>query len=197
MIINQGKKLENAVAFFAIEFKRFHKYWPAQMWIYKLLALLDFRILKATGRPCIGIEYTAMKNGPVPDVLYSNRYNGSVSDTFQFVSVGNHRFDIEAKKEPDLDYFSDRAIDEMKNLVREFINSAKTLDDLISETHKLRSWNTAMEAAKKIGRESLLMEYADEFEENPMTKEGDKLTFQEEHFVEFEKRRKEELEENV
>ena len=197
MIVNQSKKLENAVAFFATEFEKRYKHWPAQMWIYKLLALLDFRMLKVTGRPCIGIEYTAMKNGPVPNVLYFNRYNGIASDVFQIVSAGNQRFDIEAKKEPDLDYFSERAIDEMKNLAREFIESGRTLGDLIAETHKLRSWNAAMEAAREIGRESLPMEYADEFEENPMTKDGDKLTFQEESFVEYEKRRREEFEESA
>lgn len=193
MIVNQKRKLENAVAFFAQEFKKNRGYWPAQMWIYRLLALLDFRILKATGRPCIGIEYTAMENGPVPNLLYANRYNGIESDVFKFVSVSPHRFDIEATKEPDLDYFSDIAIEEMQNLVHEFIESGRNLKDLIAETHKLRSWKTAIEAAKEIGRDSLSMEYADEFEENPMNKDDDELTFQEECFVEYETRRLEEL----
>ena len=66
MILNQRQKVENAVAYFAQEYRRAYKRWPAQMWIYKLLALLDFRILKATGRPCLGLDYFAMENGPVP-----------------------------------------------------------------------------------------------------------------------------------
>ena len=197
MIVNQNKKLENAVAFFATEFQKRKKYWPPQMWIYKLLALLDFRMLKATGRPCIGIEYIAMANGPVPNVLYYNRFGGVVSDVFEFAPAGNRRVDIIARKEPDLDYFSDRAIDEMNHLVHEFIDSGRELKDLVRETHKLRSWNVAMKAAKEIGRQSLSMEYADEFEENPLNKDGDKLTLQEERFVEFEKRRREELEESA
>ena len=41
------------------------------------------------------------------------------------------------------------------------------------------------------------MEFADEFDENPLNKDCDTLTFQEECFVEFEKRRREELEEGA
>lgn len=194
MIINQNKKLENAIAFFASEFHKRKNYWPAQMWIYKLLALLDFRILMATGRPCFGIEYKAMANGPVPSVLYSTRYDGTPNSSYQFIQVGYKRINIEALKEPDLDYFSDRVIDEMHNLVREFIDSGKELKDLINETHKLRSWKAARKDAEEIGRDSIPMRYEDEFEENPMLKDSDNLTFQEENFVEYETHRKEEEE---
>ena len=63
MIVNQTQKLENAVAFFA---KRFHEnrgFWPSEKWIANLLCLLDFRMLKKTGCPCIGLQYEATKDG--------------------------------------------------------------------------------------------------------------------------------------
>lgn len=74
MILNQEQKIEHAIAFFAGKFRSARGFWPAQMWIYKLLALLDFRMLMATGRPCLGMQYLAVENGPVPQELYDNRY---------------------------------------------------------------------------------------------------------------------------
>lgn len=63
MIVNQTQKLENAIAFFARRFYESRGFWPSQEWIENLLCLLDFRMLKETGRPCIGLNYEATKNG--------------------------------------------------------------------------------------------------------------------------------------
>ncbi len=193
MILNQKQKTENAVAFFASEYKKARGYWPAQMWIYKLLALLDFGMLRATGRPCLGLEYLAMENGPVPQHLYSHRQTGIESDVFRFVPAASWgRFDVMALKEPDLNYFSDRAVEEMENLAEEFIRSDKSLRDVVEVTHSLAAWHKARKAAQQCGRR-MLMEYADEFPVNPADKDPEGLTWQEEAFLVYEKRREAEL----
>ena len=63
MIVNQAQKLENGVAFFAKRFYENRGFWPSEEWITNLLCLLDFRMLKKTGRPCIGLQYEATKDG--------------------------------------------------------------------------------------------------------------------------------------
>lgn len=197
MILNQRQKVENAVAYFAQEYRRAYKRWPAQMWIYKLLALLDFRILKATGRPCLGLDYFAMENGPVPPYLYDNRHNENVSAIYRFTPSmeGGGKIYIEALKKPELEYFSDRAVDEMERLSQEFILSGKGLSYLIEATHKLRSWETAWNAALNFGRRRMLMEYSDEFSPDIHTKPTDELSWEEEAFLAYEKRREAELRE--
>lgn len=190
MILNQEHKIEHAIAFFADKYHSARGSWPTQMWIYKLLALLDFRILMATGRPCLGMHYLAMEKGPVPQELYNNRYAGMRSEVFRFVPVyGSRRITVEALQKPNLDYFSDRAIEEMEKLSDEFIYSDKELNDVINETHNLRSWSEAWKAANDCGRRSMLMEYVDEFPADPTQKKPEELSFQEEAFCIYEKRR--------
>lgn len=187
MILNQRQKIENAIAFFASEYKRAKGYWPAQMWIYKLLALLDFRILLATGRPCLGLEYLAMEHGPVPQYLYYHRHDGAKSGVFCFQQTAPDRFNIVALKEPDLDYFSDRAVEEMEMLSEEFIRSGKDLNNVIAATHGLTAWGKAWDAAQRCGRRRMLMEYSDAFPVNPAGKAPEELTWQEEAFLTYEK----------
>ena len=186
LIINQQLKIANAIAFFATKFKQNYGFWPAQMWIYKLLALLDYRILMATGRPCLGLEYYAMDNGPVPMSLYDNRQNSTASDIYLFESLGGRRYNISALKEPDLDCFSDRAVEEMENLSQEFIFSGKGLNYLINATHQLKAWQAARNDAQKCCRGRMLMEYADAFEINPAKKAPEDLSWQEEAFLAYE-----------
>ena len=194
MIVNQKKKIDNAVAFFASEYKRVYDRWPAQMWIYKLLALLDFRMLEETGRPCLGLDYTAMENGPVSPYLYDNRENGSMSDVFRFMPGAAHSwYYIEALKQPDLTYFSDRAVDMMKDLSDEFISSRRSLNELISATYEIPAWGRAREAAKRCGREDMAMEYGEAFPKNPALKDIGDLSWQEEMFLTYEKHRKAEM----
>jgi len=194
MIINQKKKIENAVAFFASEYKRVHGHWPAQMWIYKLLALLDFRILAETGRPCLGLDYHAMENGPVPLYLYDSRENGCMSNVFCFEPCSNSsRYDIKALKEPDLIYFSDRVVEEMRRLSDEFISSGRRLEGLIAATHQLPAWRKARHDAQMCGRGRMIMEYRHSFPEDPELKDPDDLSWQEEAFLTYESRRHAEM----
>lgn len=146
-------------------------YWPAQMWIYKLLTLLDFRILAKTGRPCLGLDYYAMQNGPVLSYLYYSRENGCMSSAYCFVpAFGYDRYDIKALKEPDLSYFSDRAVEEMRRLSDEFISSRCSLNELIAATHQLPAWRKAWDDAQKCGRGRMIMEYRHSFPEDPELK---------------------------
>lgn len=194
MIVNQKKKIDNAVAFFAGEYKRVYDSWPAQMWIYKLLALLDFRMLEETGRPCLGLDYTAMENGPVPPYLYDNRENGNMSDVFRFMPGATHSwYYIEALKQPDLTYFSDRAADMMKDLSDEFISSRRSLNELTGAAYELTAWGRAREVAQKYGSGDITMEYGDAFPENPALKDIGDLSWQEEIFLTYEKHRKAEM----
>ncbi len=201
MILNQQRKIENAVIFFACKYKEHFGFWPKQMWIYKLLALLDYNILKATGRPCLGLEYVALQNGPVPTMLYDNRRGELPYKGFTLEEVWYNTFELRATQEPNLKYFSEAAIYEMENLVSKFIlsvdvnkaSSNTALDELIEATHQLKAWQIAMELAEEKGRKRIPMDYADEFPKDIYTKPINDLTWQEEVFLDYESKQKAEL----
>lgn len=188
MIVNQQSKTANAIAFFAIRYKDRYGYWPAQMWIYKLLALLDYRILKATGRPCLGLDYLALDNGPVPSFLYDRRMASQDGEIYCFIPArDSRRIDVAAKQEPNMDYFSDRAAEEMERLADEFIDSGKDLAYLIDATHSLNAWRVARRIADQNHRGRVYMEYADEFPDDIASKSVEELSFQEESFLTWKK----------
>jgi hypothetical protein len=176
------QKIDNAIAYFASEFHARKGYYPRQTWIYKFLALLDFRTLKKTGIPCLGLEYDAMKYGPVPSRLYDKR-PGLETDKFRFVTTNDKGCRVEAKKDPDLDFFSDNELDVMDEILIDYTQEDADLDTLINDAHKeILAWNKAWRLAVKEGRGRMPMEFADEFG-NLSKKKEKELTPEEERFL--------------
>ncbi len=164
MIPFREEKIKNAVACFAAGFFKRRGYSPRQTWIYKFLALLDFRMLRKTGTPSLGLEYDAMQYGPVPVRLYDQRFDLR-TDKFRFVRTVDGGSRVEPCGEPDLDFFSDDELSEIDKILSVYAAEDANLERLIDDAHKeIRAWNTAWEVARKVGRGRMPMEYADEFE---------------------------------
>ncbi len=184
----QKEKIENAVAYFAQEFKDIRGYYPRQTWIYKLLALLDSFTCKKSGIPCLGLEYEAMERGPVPIAMYQNReYLTNHSDKFRFVPAENGGYVVEALEEPDLDVFSERELDEIDAIVQKCVSSGFFLEDLIHYAHKeIRPWQKAWSQAQKLGKRKMPMRYSDTFE-NPhlLSADEEELSPEELHFRDY------------
>lgn len=182
MIPFRKQKFENAVAYFAFEFNRRKGYYPRQTWIYKFLALLDFRSLKKTGVPCIGLEYDAMKFGPVPNILYNSR-SCLRFKKFKFIKTADGGFRVEPVGKPNLDYFADDEIDLMEEILDDYTRDGVNLDNLIANAHKeIKAWNKAWDIAIKYGRGRMPMRYEDEFDDLSKKSENE-LTPEEEYFL--------------
>lgn len=182
MIPYREENLKNAIAYFSSEFYSRKKYFPRQTWIYKFLTLLDFRMLKKTGVPCIGLEYNAMKYGPVPPLLYDAR-NELKTDKYRFVTTSDGGSKVEPLDEPDLDYFSDNELDVMDGILDAYTQDDVDLETLIKDAHKeIKAWKKAWAIAEKVGRGKIPMEYEDEFDDLFQKAEED-LTPEEERFL--------------
>lgn len=134
----------------------------AQTYIYKYLALIDFKALEETGKPVFDIDYVALRNGPVPSKLYDDRdeivNDDGFSDVIKLVSDKDGNYWYESKREPDLDYLSDYEIELIESTVEEFAKKgdALTTEDVIDATHKrIRAWQRAWENKGDIGRVSI------------------------------------------
>lgn len=150
MIAYREEKIKNGICYFAYEYrKRTNKNIP-QTILYKMLAFLDFRALENTGKPALELEYMAMKNGPVPIKIYENRKIPYETECFKFIQTGPQNFNIESKKEPNLDYFSGYEIEIMKKIISKYGNSnvsQKELSKQICEdSHTdIKAWKIAWE----------------------------------------------------
>jgi uncharacterized phage-associated protein len=174
-------RLENAIAFFAKEYHaRTRRYLP-QTLLYKFLSLLDFKILKATGRPVFDIEYLAMNHGPVPPLLYRNK-DSIESELFSFVKQGENEYVITAKIKADLNYFSDAEVQEMERLIEIYSSGGyRTTGIASNQSHEeIKAWRDAYARCP-----NSVMNYADEFENIYGTPE-EKLTPEEDRFLLFE-----------
>ncbi|MCR5124236.1 MAG: hypothetical protein K6B43_03470 [Treponema sp.] len=60
---------ENVVAYIAERYFSLTNKFIAQILMYKILALVDFRSVSEVGIPCTSLEYWADKRGPVPHAL--------------------------------------------------------------------------------------------------------------------------------
>ncbi len=188
MIAFREQKIENAIVYFSSEFRERKGYFPRQTWIYKFLALLDFRTLRKFGIPCLGLPYDAMQFGPVPTSIYNKREGSSMGDKYRFIkAIKNSQcqdgYRVETSAKPDLDFFSDNEMDVMDEIVEQYISQDVNLDTLIEDAHKeILSWKHAWDLAQREGRNKMSMEYSDEFPDIGK-KTAEQLTPKEERFL--------------
>jgi hypothetical protein len=181
VIAFQKEKIGNAMAYFAKAYYERVGYYPRQTWIYKFLALLDFRFLKKAGVPSLGLEYDAMEKGAVPAYLYDNRFSIK-SRYFEFIPTQTGSFEVRNLVEPNLDYFSDDELDIMDDILDTYATS--DLETVIDDAHKeIRAWQIAWEKAQQIGRKRVSMEFSDEFDEDIFKKDEMELSPQEARFL--------------
>ncbi len=177
------QRLENAILYFAKEYKKRSRRPLPQTGLYKFLSLLDFKMLRCNGKPAFDLEYIAMDHGPVPTELYNNR-ESIKTNLFSFKSLNEKEYIIIPKEnaKPDLNYFTDEELSEMQRLVTVFSSPAyRTIGFMSDESHKtIKAWVKARDR-----RPNSIMQYADEFEdvfEKPETE----LTPEEDRFLTFE-----------
>jgi hypothetical protein len=195
MIPFQMEKIENAIAYLASEYRKRRGYWPFHVWIYKVLALLDFASLRKRGTPFLGLEYDAMERGPVPTKFYyvvgnGIPYNG---EKFNIIPSSKGKARVISTEDYDLDIFSGLEIEDMDSMLDRFaVNSKDEIDILVHATHKeIRSWNVAWNSAQSSGRSRMPMSWKDEFD-GIFDKHESELTPEEERFVVFHRLNQEE-----
>lgn len=188
MIPYQKQKIENAICFFASEYKKRTNHYLYSTYIYKFLAFLDFECIKENGRPSLGLTYIAMKRGPVPREIYNERKYLNC-DCFEFKLESKdkvngkeiERFIVVPKGEPNLDYFSDFEIDEMYRLIEIYADNFVKTSDISEASHEtILSWKRAFR-----NKPNSIMEYTDEFPGNIKSKTYEKLSLQEENLLSY------------
>lgn len=175
MIAYQKEKIENAIGYFAKAHQEATRKPLFQTFLYKYLAFLDFESLEKSGRPALGLEYKAMKKGPVPIKIYANR-SSLKTDCFEFRKVGEDQYVILSRGTPDLSYFSPFEIRQMKRLIEIFADRFVTTNEISEASHEqIKAWKRT--PLNKI------MEYELNFDGDVKKKDPKKLTHSEESFL--------------
>lgn len=153
------ERLENAIAYMIKIHTQLTGRRVSQTYIYKYLALIDFKAFEESGKPVFDLDYVAMKKGPVPIELYDRRDeivdNESFSDVIRLVSDSDGNYWYEKKQEPDLDFLSDYEIELIETTVEEFASKGNALvsDDVVEATHlRIKAWQKAWENRGYSGR---------------------------------------------
>lgn len=180
MIPYQKEKIENAICYFAYEHQKATRRPLSQTHLYKYLAFLDFISLELTGKPSLGLEYMAMERGPVPIKIYEER-DQIKSDCFEFKKMGENVYIIMAKGKPNLDYFSEYEIKEMKRLIEIYADRFVKASDMSEASHQdIKAWKKAW---KK--KPNSMIDYDLVFDENVYTKSEKSLSFAEECYLTY------------
>jgi len=148
-----------------------------QTFLDKYLAFLDFKSLRETGTPILGLKYKAMERGPVPEEIYNKR-NENISNYFSFKKDQDGVI-IVHKKDPDLDYFSPYEINLMKQLIEIYAQNyihTKIISDASHEDILAwkRTWKT---------KPNSIIDYSLEFEGNILKKSDKELSYPEENYL--------------
>jgi len=178
MIPYQKEKIENAICFFASEHLKKTRHPLYQTFLYKYLAFLDFESLRETGRPCLGLSYKAMQYGPVPMQIYGKR-SELKSPCYEFREDQEHKVTIHPKGKPNLDYFSQREINQMNRLVEIYAKSyvpAKMISDASHES--ILAWKKTWKKCP-----NGMIDYNAEFDNNLSHKKEEDLTYPEESYL--------------
>lgn len=167
------EKLVQALAFFAQRGVRDLD----KMKAAKLLFHADKYHLLKYGRPVIGDQYACMEYGPVPSASL-NVMNDVVADDVHFPPMAKDLFDeyltversifkkypvFRAKREPDLDVFSDSDIEALDYAQKTY--GARSSWVLSEESHREPCWEAANE--ERAAGSSVMMDYRLFFEGHP------------------------------
>lgn len=140
----QKEKIENAILFFALEYRKKIRQNINQMKLYKSLAFLDFETMEEYGQPSLCLTYKAMKMGPVPKEIYIDKeYRETDAYYFEEFKDKNNTVEIIVKKnkKPDLDYFSDYEIEKMYHIAEIYYDKSVSTSDISDATHeRIKAW---------------------------------------------------------
>jgi hypothetical protein len=177
MIAYQQEKLDNAICFFAIEHKQLSGKPLTQTYLYKYLAFLDFSMVKETGVPTLGLDYRAMKRGPVPVPLYNERHKKKTG-LYEFKKQEENIFIIEPKGPPNLDYFSEMEKEKMAELVCRYARRYSRTDEICEDSHKqISAWARTLK--------NQIIDYRLMFKDDILSKKAEDLTPAEENYITY------------
>ena len=145
MLPYRKERIANAMLFFAQKhYDKTKKYLP-QTFLYKYLALFEFRYLKQTGDMPLELTYKAMKRGPVPTEIYNNRDKPGYFPKVIFeptpMENGKTKYTVKPKGNFDPDYFADAELEEMNNLIEIFAQGWVTSTEMSEASHQaIKAW---------------------------------------------------------
>lgn len=171
------ERIENAIAYFASEYKKRTKKNIPQTALYKALAFVEFALVEETGRTFLRLSFKAMKNGHVPKEIYTDKKYRE-SELYSFKELEKSTV-IVPKKEYDLDYFSPHEIEEMKRVAEIYFSKEYGVDLLSEASHQeIKAWEKAFN-----DKENRLIKYTTDVFENIRNKSDEELTIQEERIL--------------
>jgi len=182
MIPYQKQKIDNAICFFASEYKYKTDKYLYSTYLYKLLAFLDFESIKENGRPALGLTYLAMERGPVPIEIYNERKNLK-TECYEFKPTDKEykKFLVVPKGEPNTDYFSDYEIEEMYRLIEIYADRYVKTNEISEASHEsILAWKRAFKR-----KPNSVIDYKEEFPGDILKRQKDKIKFPEEALLNY------------
>jgi len=178
MIAYRKEKIENAICFFATEHQKRSGKPLVQTYLYKYLAFLDFCCVEKTGIPSLDLEYKAMERGPVPYKIYNKR-SALKTDLYEFIDMGDGVFEIRAKAQPSLIYFSEFEKGIMNQLISKYATKYGITNEISEDSHKLiRAYKKAYNI-----KPNSRIDYLLTFNSNPYLKPKENRTQPEDAYV--------------
>ncbi|MBW8003069.1 MAG: DUF4065 domain-containing protein [Planctomycetes bacterium] len=179
MLAYQKERIENAICYFAREHQKRAQKPAYQTYIYKYLALFDFRVLEKTGKPALDIEYDAYERGPVPRPLYNTR-SFHKNQCYKFKPEGENSIIIEPARRPNLNFFSEFEIEIMNQILAQYAHPWITTDILNEASHEIPAWQKVW--SRRGDRSKVPMSYDDNFD-NINNKSESELTREEDTYL--------------
>ena len=163
-------------------YKKTKKY-LSQTFLYKYLALFEFRYLKATGNMPLELTYKAMERGPVPIEIYENRAKSSWFSKVNFelttYKSGNTGYLVKPTGKFEPDYFAEAELEEMNNLIEIFAKQWVNANDMSEASHQdIKAWKKAFSRKPNTDINPI-----EEFGRDIMTIPEEDLTAAEERFL--------------
>jgi predicted nucleic acid-binding Zn ribbon protein len=112
-----------------------------QTFLYKYLALFEFKYLKSYGVLPLGLTWRAMPKGPVPVELYDKRHDPCLSNAYAFCKEQNANIIVLPGKSLNLDYFNHREIGIMQSLLEIYAQAYVTARLMSDASHEeIQAW---------------------------------------------------------
>lgn len=177
MIPYRDEKIKNAISFFAKKHTTKTRKPLYQTYLYKYLGFLDFYSVRETGRPVLGLAYSALHWGPVPMEIYTTKKD---TDKYKFTKDGSNYF-IRSTQKPDMKYFSQYEIELMNRLVEIYATTWMRTDIMSDASHEdILAWKRTW---KK--KPNSIMDYVLEFKGDLFSKNENELTYPESVFLTY------------
>ncbi len=144
----EEKRLHIGIGYFVKEYYKKVKRFPYQMHIYKFLAFVDFYSVKERGKPIFGLNYIALKNGPVPPDLYEEMKRVKNIKLYPYYKViaedNKKKFAPLENKKLNLDYFAKNELKIIDKVLYILIEESLNTFHYSEASHqKIKAWRKA------------------------------------------------------